>query len=311
MNLFSAAIVGAGRIAGLADAPSDSGPVRTHAQAYTRHPSFRLQAVVDPDESRRERFRAVWHVPEAYASIDELPAVDAVSICSVTSAHFPQLQRLMQNGSARAILCEKPVCERPAELDALLAIDHRLVLVNHSRRFDPAHQRVAADIHAGRFGELIAGRCDYYGGWLHNGTHLIDTLRMLIGELRVDRAAVSAPGKPDDPCLDVRVFAGGAPVDLFGFDERHYQLFEIDLRFTEGRVLARNFGEELIVEQVTTNNIQERYLAPASESPLRGLDDPLYRAVDVMAAHLAGGSAGCGATLADAAETMRTIWRAL
>src|SRR5687767_5900819 len=317
-DVFSAAIVGGGRIAGLADTPGQGVSVRTHAQAYTRHPRFRLDAVVDPDPQRRERFRSVWGVPNTYESLDELLAAgvpDAISICSVTSEHYPQLLRVIEHGGVRAVLAEKPVCEQPQELQALLDAHATrpdvYVLVNHSRRFDPAHQRVSADIRAGRFGTLVSGRCDYYGGWLHNGTHLVDTLRMLVGELRVVASKPGPQARPGDPCLDVRVLAGDAPIDLFGFDERHYQLFEIDLRFTGGRVLARNFGEEIIIEKVTTNAIEERYLAPAAESPLRGLDEPLLEAVDAMAGFLANDPGPCAATLQEAANTMRVLWEAM
>jgi len=313
---FRAAIVGGGRIAGVADEPRESGPVRTHAQAYARHPRFRLDAVVDPDSNRRERFRDVWNVPNTFSSLDELLAAgapDAISICSVTSEHYTQLLKIIEHGRTRTILTEKPVCEKAEELrsilDAHAAHPETLVLVNHSRRFDPAHRRVAADIRAGRFGSLLGGRCDYYGGWLHNGTHLVDTLRMFLGDVRPGDAKPGPPGRPGDRCLDARLFAGEAAIDLFGFDECHYQLFEIDLRFTEGRVAARNFGEEIVIEQVTTNAIEERFLAPAEESPLRGLDEPLRYAVDAMAEFLVSGKpADCGATLQDAAETMKVLW---
>jgi predicted dehydrogenase len=243
-------------------------------------------------------------------------APDAVTISSVTREHCPQLLRLLAADGPRAILVEKPVCETPAELEALLARHAGrpdvLVLANHTRRFDPGHVRLAAEIRSGKLGRLLGGRCDYYGGWLHNGSHLVDTLRMLVGELRIDRAAVGVPGRPGDPCLDVRVLAGEAPIDLSGFDERHYQLFESDLRFAEGRVLARNFGAELAIEGVTNNTIDERFLRMLPGSPWQGLDDSLLHAVDAMAEHLAGvvPASASGATLEDAAQTMRTLWLA-
>jgi predicted dehydrogenase len=319
-KVFSVAIVGAGRIAGLADEPRAEGLVRTHAQAYVRHPRFRLTAVVDPDAARREHFRSAWQIPADYASVEAMladGAPEAVSICSVTNQHYPQLLQLLECGKTRAILSEKPVCERPEELRSLLdrqrSRPETLVLVNHSRRFDANHQRIAAQIRAGGFGKLISGRCDYYGGWLHNGTHLVDTLRMFVGELRIGHASVGAQGKPGDPCLDVRLFAGDAPIDVFGFDERHYQLFEIDLRFSEGRIVARNFGEQLIIEHVITNAIDERVLAPVEGSPSRAMDEPLLNAVDAMAGILCNERAAddSGATLEQAAETMKVLWQAV
>jgi predicted dehydrogenase len=214
------------------------------------------------------------------------------------------------------VFAEKPVCTTPEELAGLRAAEAasggRMVIVNHTRRFDAGHRRVAALVRAGTLGALVEGRADYYGGWIHNGSHLVDTLRMCVGDLVVDRAEVGAPGKPGDPCLEVRLLAGGAPIDLHGVDEAHYQLFDIDLRFTAGRVQCRHFGEELVVEQVAVNAIGERYLVPVADAPWRGLDSPLLAAAGAIAGHLEGRCdlAASGATLAEVDETMRVLWQA-
>ena len=208
------AIVGCGRIAGIADTPSPDGPVATHAQAFTRHPRFSLDAICEPDAKRRGAFKATWNVPRVYETLDELlrrehPAV--VSICSATDRHFEQISTLLSAPGVAVVLAEKPVCTNPTEMASLRTAASRpgapRVVVNHSRRFDPAHRRAAALIRSGALGAPIAGRCDYYGGWLHNGSHLVDTLRMLVGEVTVETARPGAPGHPGDVCLDVRLCA--------------------------------------------------------------------------------------------------------
>jgi predicted dehydrogenase len=319
---IATAIVGCGRIAGAADSPRADGPVATHAQAYTRDSRFALTAIAEPDDERRRRFQDTWRVPHAYASLTELLAGEqprVVSVCSNTAQHASQIVELLRAGSAGVIFAEKPVCRTPEELQALrLAASPPgapRVLVNHSRRFDPAHRRAAALIADGTLGEFVAGRGDYYGGWLHNGSHLIDTLRLLLGDVTVERVAPGAPGRLDDPCLEVRLrTTRGAGIELHGFDERHYQLFEIDLRFSAGRLLFRDFGEQIVVEERTTNAIGERFLAPRAGSPWRGLETPLPTAVDAIARHLTGDAralAPFGAELEDSARTMGVLWQAL
>jgi hypothetical protein len=135
---------------------------------------------------------------------------------------------------------------------------------------------------------------------------------MCFDDLVVDRVEAGAPGKPGDPCLEVRLLSGGAPINLHSLNEAYYQLFDVDLRFATGRVQLRRFGEELVVEQVAVNEIGERCLAPVADAPWRGLDSPLCAAVDAIAGHLDGRNdlARCGATLADAAETMSVLWQA-
>lgn len=316
MTVHSTAIVGCGRIAGGADTPRDSGPITTHAQAYRRHPAFRLDAVCDPSRERRDAFQQRWDVPRAYESLDALlraEAPEVVSICSPTARHADDVRALCAAG-VRVAFVEKPVCERPADLDDLRRRlgDRCAVLVNHSRRFDAAHRRAAELARGGALGAFVGGRADYYGGWLHNGSHLIDTIRMMVGEVAVEGVEAAAAGRPGDPCPDVTLRAGDAVIRCAGFDESRYQLFEIDLRFDAGRLLFRNFGEEIVVERVETNAIGERFLAAAEGSPWRGLEQPTLSAAAAIADFLDRGTplAATGATLADAAQTMGVLWQA-
>lgn len=318
--VYPVAIVGCGRIAGLYDNPHDQDPVSSHAQAYHRHPAFRLAAVCDPHVERLATFQRAWAVPRAYTSLADLlkheqPAV--VSLCSQTEHHFPQLSHLLEaSRQIPVVFVEKPVCQRQREWLRLRELARQAsevaVLVNHTRRFDPCHKALSVLIRSGQLGRLVHGRCDYYGGWLNNGTHLVDTLRMLIGDLVVDRVALGPPGRPGDPCLDVRLLADGASIDLFGCDEAYYQFFEMDLRFEGGRIQVRNFGEEVIVERAEMNAVGERVLTPLKDFPMHGMEAPLFHAVDAIAKHLRGEGAldASGATLLQAGDTMSLIWKA-
>jgi predicted dehydrogenase len=314
------AIVGCGRIAGGGDAALRAGPVTTHAQAYRRHPGFSLGAVCDPRPDRLARFVSDWGVPRGYSTLDALLGAErpqVVSVCSPTPQHYADIAALLAAPATRVVFAEKPVCDSPEQLQALQALAAKrpdvAVLVNHTRRFDPAHQRAAAIIRSGALGALVHGRCDYYGGWLNNGSHLVDTLRMLVGEVTVDRVSPGAQPRDADACPNVRLLSSAAPIDVFAFDESHYQIFEIDLRFSNGRVALRNFGEDVHVERSGVNAIGERCLEPVDGAPWPGLQDPLLHAIGAIAAHERGGAslAATGATLPDAAKTMGVIWQAL
>ena len=81
------------------------------------------------------------------------------------------------------------------------------------------------------------GHCYYYGGWKNNGAHLIDTLRMFFEVEPVIRSVTPGkPGRPSDPCWDVELSVEGAPIFLQSFDEKYYQLFEMNLFYEFGRV---------------------------------------------------------------------------
>ncbi|MGE3402356.1 MAG: Gfo/Idh/MocA family protein [Vicinamibacterales bacterium] len=313
-----AAIVGCGRIAGLYADPN--GPVETHAQAYWAQPGVRLVAVCDPNTANRERFAATWRAA-GYAELHELlerESPDIVSICSPPEWHADHVVAAAQHDRApRAMFVEKPCCQGESELDriegALAALPARpCVLVNHTRRFDPAHRQLAAAIRAGAYGRLLGGRADYYGGWMQNGPHLIDLLRMFFGNVTVTGLAPGVSGRGDDDCPVVHVDVGGARLVASGADERYYQLFELDLRFERARVLLEDFGAVIRVQPAAVNGLGERILDLAREERTAGLQEPLRHAVRALLDDLAGTTplSQTGATLADARETMRQVWNA-
>jgi predicted dehydrogenase len=313
-------IVGCGRIAGFKDRPRPAGPIGTHAQAYHRHPCFQIAAVVSQALAQAQRFQEIWAVPHAYPSVGELlthEALEVISLCSPDDCHFPQAQEILQSPHRpRVLFIEKPVCLRPAELTSLLALSQQTgvaVLVNHTRRFDPAHRRAAHLAKSGDLGALVMGRGVYYGGWLNNGVHLIDSLRMCTeDEPTVISAAMAGAGKPGDPDLGVKLAIGEAEITLESFNEAYYQLFELELRFAAGRLRWFDFGSQIYPEKVRVNAIKERELKPLPGSPWRGLVSPLYEAVSSIDAHLQGKSrlAESGVDLIAAQGTMQIIWRA-
>ena len=313
-------IVGCGKIAGGWDGPQSEGPVVTHAQAYHRHPSFQLVAAAEPDPESLGRFQRTWGISSGYQSVKEMQdaeGLDVVSICSPDELHFAQAEEgLTSEVRPRVLLVEKPVCLEAGKLDSLAEMAQRAgaeIVVNHTRRFDETHRRVARLVREGRLGGFLGGRCTYYGGWMHNGTHAVDTLRMLFDdEPRVVTAAVSNSGSPGDENLDVRLLLGRSAVVVEGFDESYYQLFESELRFESGRVRLLDFGSTITIEKMEVNELGERVLRLAEGSPLQGLVSTMYAAVEAIDSYLQGRGRlhELGVDLSAAALTMEVMWQA-
>ena len=279
-----------------------------------------MVAAVEPDANTLRRFQSTWNVPNGYRSLREIQddePLDVVSICSPDALHYCQAVQLATAAARpRVLLLEKPVCLEDHELIHLanLAEDAGVaVAVNHTRRFDPAHRQVAQLVQSGTLGPLLHGRCTYYGGWLHNGPHIVDTLRMLFaGEPRVVSAASSPYQRLEEQDLDVHVRVDGAAVDIQGFDDSHYQLFESEFRFQSGRVRLLDFGRTIAVEEMAVNQLGERVLRAKKDSPQKGLVSSIYHAVEAIDAHLQGNDTfkDLGVDLTSAAETMRVVWKA-
>lgn len=313
-------IVGCGKIAGSKDKPARSGPVRTHAQAYRRQPGFQLAACVNPTGEPLRAFQKKWNVSNGYCSLMEMlekETLDVLSLCSPSGFHASQIEEALASAwKPKLLFVEKPVCLLEREQQSLLrkAGDSGLkILVNHSRRFDPAHQELRKRIGAETLGSLVQARCLYYGGWINNGVHLIDTLRMLLPQpLSLVSSRPSGHGRGSDANLDLDLESGGAPVEVRAFDERRYQLFEMDLCFERGRVRLLDAGFQLTAEKVKTNAWEERVLVPLPGFPRKGLVSPLAEAVRAIAKILEGKAKASdwGADLPSALKTMQFLWQA-
>ena len=312
---FKAGIVGCGRIAGINDTPRDTGFIGTHAQAYHKHPLFDIKAVACPDQ--HSLFQKIWNIPNGYNDLDEMlknEKLDVISICSPNEFHYQQIKKILNSDSCpKVIFAEKPICLNQSDLNDLKKLIRKSkceLIVNHTRRYDPGHKKVKQLIRSQELGKLLSARCDYYGGWLHNGCHLIDTLRMLFDEEPiVESFQTGPPGRDDDPCLNVNLRIGNAPVDIIGFDKKYYNIYDSEFKFEKGRISLQDFGRKIIVEKVETNKNNEKTLKSFSSSPWKGLDSPMYHAVELISKYLTKKEplSGHGVTLEEVTGTMNIL----
>lgn len=231
-------IVGCGNIAGGFDyARPDTDTPFTHAGAYRRHGGFALAACVEPDAERRAAFMQRWQVARGFASMDEAmagglrPAV--VSICSPTPEHQADARAALRL-SPRLLFCEKPLTSRLAASRALVdecAAQGVGLVVHYTRRWDPSVLRLAEDLRAGRWGAVRSASGCYGKGVNNNGSHMVDLLGLLLGELQV--VAVGRPRADfftDDPSIPALLLAAGdIPVTLNVGHAGDYSLFELEL----------------------------------------------------------------------------------
>lgn len=315
--MLKSAIHGCGRIAGSRDIPSRDGGVTTHAQAYHRLEGVSLAGASDRSVERARSFASTWGINACHDSLrDMLAAVrpDIVSICSRNAEHVEDLEACLSHPDCPSvILAEKPLCldaTEAARIEAAAADRQVTLLVNHSRRFDPLHREMAARIRSGAFGAFVAGNGWYYGGWQNNGTHMVDTVRMLLGDVdEWEDVRPSFEGRDDDPCLDVTLRINGASMRIEGVPESNFQLFEYEFRFQQARLRFEHFGSRVRCELVEVNAIDERELTDCDKFPRNTMSDPLYHAVKAAVATAQNQSSdGLEADHTEALKTMRLIW---
>lgn len=266
----SSIIIGCGRIAG-GRGVDDQYRNDSHLDAIKANNSIKLVGCVDIDIDKAKLF-ALQSNCAAFSNIEE--AIETlhphlVIICTPDESHFAVALKVLSSlHIPKLIFIEKPVCLKSSEYEELLMLARAkgvIIIVNHTRRFDLAMIELKKRISADFFGSLDRVIATYYGGWFHNGIHLIDTLSFLFGD-HVEISQVSkCLDKSDsiDPTIECDGFFSNnrARISINGvLEESLYQIFEFDFWFQKGRLRIEDFGSRIIFEKKIQNEIGENVL---------------------------------------------------
>lgn len=221
----------------------------THAGAYRRHPATRLVAAADPRTDRRRACARIWGVENLYRNHRDMLAAqkpDVVSVCVPESRHFEVVEDCLASG-VRAVFCEKPLTTNYAQAAALARRCRQkgvVLAVNHQRRRETAHRGIQRFLQKGGLGKIQKVRCLYYGGLWSVGAHLIDLLRWFFGEVGGVDVLRVVDRKP--LLVEARLcFPGGVTALLQACERKHFEIFEIDILGTGGRLQINDFGHRV------------------------------------------------------------------
>jgi len=287
-----AAIVGAGRIAGIYDDEVTSKRPReffqgenrhaglytihpvNHADAYRTTPGYELVAVVGRGRERLDAFRDRWQVQ----AFDDLEAMltdmrpDVVSVCVQSAQKADITVRIARAGTGvRAIIVEKAMATSMAETDAMIAACEAAgirLIVNHPYRFSPVVREARTRIDAGEIGEIGTLGGWSRGGVIHGGTHTFDLLRYFGGDIE----EITAWGGSDEVWADrgataMLRFASGA-VGFVSLERNAMAGF--DIRGSSGAIeITPHVGESWIVRLSPLDPDSRRaYPMTAKRSPI-------------------------------------------
>lgn len=312
-----AAIIGCGMIAGLYE-DFNAPYTYSHAKAYLKHDAFGKLAFCS-NELEGAVSLAEKAGGEVYGSVESILASfhpDVVSVCIPDNFHYQVIKLLMLSPYAPSVIfAEKPVCTSRtelADLSKLQNISRSKIIVNHSRRFDTAHQKIKNLLARGDLGAPLRIHVDYYGGWRHLGVHIVDTLQYFFdSDLELERLEYFCESKyGDDPTLNVKGRIASATVTLMGHLEAYYQILDMNILCERGQVKLSDFGKNIEVLRKTVNAEKENVLEvdPSYSGP--GMLSPICNAVDLIARYLSCGDHGLLMPygLNEASRTMNTIW---
>ena len=169
-----------------------------HLSKDTDH--YRIAAVVDPLEERRERAKAEYGC-DTYAdsaALLERSDLDLIVNAAPSKFHVPLTLRFLEAGYN--VLCDKPLANRAADVDRLIAASEasgKLLAIFQQSRFSPVFCKIREVIASGVLGEVVQVSISYNGfqrryDWqtltsevggnlLNTGPHPLDQALQLFG----------------------------------------------------------------------------------------------------------------------------------
>lgn len=299
---YDVLIIGCGNIAGGFDtARSPNLPPLSHAGAYTQHGGFRLRACVDPYESRCMAFARHWgvdrHVADLGALGAEPGAFDVISICSPTALHHEHLVQALAL-RPRVIFCEKPLTSDIATATRLVRDCSKggvTLVVNFSRRWDPALAEIVTQLREGRWGAIRSVVGHYNKGILNNGGHMVDLLLRLVGPLElVTTTCAEFDFWESDPTAAVLLTAaqGRVPVYINPAHARDFAYFELEIVCEFGVIRMQSGGTEWQLRDAAPSPMFSGYRSLGAAKQIEGRYlETMTRAIGDIHAHLQSGTA--------------------
>lgn len=249
-RVYRAGLIGCGRI-GADVSTRGSSRIKCHAAAYRGCPRVRLVAASDVNETSLRQAGARWGIARLYTDYQEMlqrEPLDVISICTPTSTHAKVLNDVLTEGRVAGVLVEKPIAltiEEAVALAERASAAHVTVSVNYIRRFCPVYRQVRQEVQAGQWGKPQYIHAMYTKGVIHNGTHLLDLVSWFLGPPSAVMA-MERRGGADDPTVSLRlVWPGEATAWLQGADSEAFNIFDVDLLCTEGRLRFVDQGHRL------------------------------------------------------------------
>lgn len=260
MNKYSTAIIGLGQIGqGYDFNNNDDKLILSHASALTYHNSFDLISAVDPKAKERARFEKKFSKP-TFSSTKKLYLQinpDVIIISAPSNYHFQLFKEAIAQ-KPKAIVLEKPIAASDNEAEEMIKISRNsssVVCVNYLRRFNPALQELKKIIDQGDLGQIYKGVIWYTKGLINNGSHFIDLLIWLFGDIKNIKVINSGrkwDNKDPEPDLCFSFTSTDTQIIMLSGKEEDYYMGSMRLVATNGEVNYTD-GEDIQI-QFTEND---------------------------------------------------------
>ena len=254
-KIYTAALVGTGRIGFSLGFDKKREQPASHTMALLGNKQIKLVAAADTDEENLAKWKRFVKGAQMYNTI---PTPNIITIAVNEDSHMKECLAAIE-AKPRLIILEKPVAVNSAQAAEIAAAADKAgvpVMVNHERRF-AADYNMAKD-YLKKIGTLQTIRGELYSGLriygkefeedgtyslLHDGTHLVDIISWLLDE-KLSKPVVTGIFKDDKDV--VRNFSAHfttpscSEVTVSMSGRSRFFSFGLDILGTEGRICLGN-----------------------------------------------------------------------
>ncbi len=262
MKQYQAAIIGTGRIGFLLGKDRRREQPAAHTAALNANKRIKLIAGCDIDGTRLTLWQKENPQAKIFGHIDKLLSeisADIITVAVNEDAHLSTTLKVL-NSRPRLVILEKPVALNTEEAYKIKEASDNLnvpVMINHERRFSKDYQLVKKLIEDNKLGNLQLIRGSLWSGMrvysasqeasgayslIHDGTHLVDIVQYLLGR-QLENPIVSNIIRDNDNSVrqaEVNYLINDIGISLTFSGRCKYFGFDLELRFSEGRILIGN-----------------------------------------------------------------------
>jgi predicted dehydrogenase len=213
----------------------------THFSVLREDPHFQLVAAQDISGKARNAFKrkalkdgldvAVY---SDWQKMIKAERPELVVVATNTASHVEICSKLIDLG-IKNILCEKPLSYSFTEAEKLVdKADKKgcVLFVNYFRAFNDSYLKLIQNIENGLLGKIQSFDAKYSRGILNNGTHLIDLLTRMFGEIKTVKGFKNPTCNlsEKDPTVGAFLeFQNGTSGYMHGLSSDHYYVYDLDI----------------------------------------------------------------------------------
>lgn len=258
-DILKAAIIGAGRVAGLLENDSLRDHPCTHWGIYNSHPSIVVTGVCSADRANAESFAAEFGISNFYHDYKEIinkEKPQILSVCTPAEIRYKIITYALRK-NIPVIVTEKPLALNIREHEAIISLAAKkksTIFVNHLRRFSWDWQIVKKILLEKKIGKPLFSKGSFSGAFLHTGTHMFDMINYLFGPPKSIRGDIYNDEGKKIKCFRKKIYDGGVR-GYMNFTDNHriyidgqqkeYFQFELEINGSSGRIRIGNHLNEL------------------------------------------------------------------